>query len=518
MADDNNDRRNDRRYYRLFDSEEDYHDIYTDEDYNDFTTEDFDQLNDDRRICLQMYGIMYGNYDYDNMINYNIDEEYEEYYYDGETDVEVNNMTAVAMAAKFGEWKQLEKYQHGFLDKIFELSSIYLTEEIYMQIIELIKSNKRIMEVKLIDNDMPKTISDAMMELFNNWIRRVTINNNILSDGRIQKLCESLGNASCVVEELDLRQCSIYNDDFKLLADILPETDITYLSIGDNKRIGQNKTTGIELIHWNKIFSSNLVELYMDLCGINCNDVKNMSGLTKNRHLKVLSLSYNYIGDEGVEFLCKYLCDNSNLEELRIDDNDITDTGAAHIADLIRHGKIKNGIERKNFSKLKTLIISDNEITDEGMGLIIKSLRKNRNITTIWLQRNWITSQSTWRFFEMMGKNLNILEIFYFEFNFNNRVHGAIRNEIDDDVLYDIYESEQYINFNFGNLWFNGNIIQFDANILIESNNVLADICQKNYDNKNSKNKSLFQRCLEIVRNLDDEELSVIPPYIIDIC
>lgn len=88
--------------------------------------------------------------------------------------------------------------------------------------------------------------------------------------------------------------------------------------------------------------------------------------------LKFLDLSRNCLKDEDVRLLMEALVDsNRSLETLHLDQNDITDVGAGHIANAL-----------SNLAALKTLALPENPVGATGAGLILNALPENYTIET----------------------------------------------------------------------------------------------------------------------------------------
>jgi len=56
-----------------------------------------------------------------------------------------------------------------------------------------------------------------------------------------------------------------------------------------------------------------------------------------NRHLKILSLDYNSLGDRGASALAAALEENTRLEGLDLEGNQISDVGAEALLEAMKH-------------------------------------------------------------------------------------------------------------------------------------------------------------------------------------
>ena len=91
--------------------------------------------------------------------------------------------------------------------------------------------------------------------------------------------------------------------------------------------------------------------------------------LRHSRHLQVLNLSKNLIGDEGAGRLRNCLANHRSMTSLILGENGITALGAMEIACLLR-----------DMPKLTLLDLSGNLIGDEGVIALAEGMRANRTL------------------------------------------------------------------------------------------------------------------------------------------
>jgi Ran GTPase-activating protein (RanGAP) involved in mRNA processing and transport len=102
-----------------------------------------------------------------------------------------------------------------------------------------------------------------------------------------------------------------------------------------------------------------------------------------NKQFKQLWLGYNKITSAGALILSEALKNNNTLEELELQDNQVSDHGVWHFANVLS----------VNNNTLKKLVLGNNAITDEGVKYLAQMLQSNRTLTFLGLSNNSITHQ-----------------------------------------------------------------------------------------------------------------------------
>ncbi|CAG9325656.1 unnamed protein product [Blepharisma stoltei] len=100
------------------------------------------------------------------------------------------------------------------------------------------------------------------------------------------------------------------------------------------------------------------------------------------KSLKVLNLSNNRFGDEGIATLCKGLLSLRCLEELRLNSNNIYSRGLILLSQTLCQIKT-----------LKRLGLAGNPIDFESVRVLVRSIRSNVNLKELDLSRNGLSKQ-----------------------------------------------------------------------------------------------------------------------------
>jgi Ran GTPase-activating protein (RanGAP) involved in mRNA processing and transport len=225
-----------------------------------------------------------------------------------------------------------------------------------------------------------------------------------LSGNRVDRLgCQRIGQAlllSPCLEELDLSGNAIGSRGAASIAAFLihPKCSLKKLDISDNdigRRGGKALSVGLSE-------NKSIVELYM---GRNDVESIGAAGfgicLEKNSSLRILDLSNCDLDDIGCAAIAFGLRSNSTLETLILSDQALSDMGAVEIGNCLKLAGEKSGLKSLQLQRnairniganglaamlkvnksLIELRVDDNEITNEGAAALGLVLENNENIT-----------------------------------------------------------------------------------------------------------------------------------------
>ena len=98
------------------------------------------------------------------------------------------------------------------------------------------------------------------------------------------------------------------------------------------------------------------------------------AALVHDIHVRLLDLSYNRIGDEGVAALASLLEENPRITNVLLASNQIGDDGVAHLARALSSGR----------SSLTQLVLAGNpNIRDDGVQLLAEAMRTSSTLTML---------------------------------------------------------------------------------------------------------------------------------------
>jgi len=133
------------------------------------------------------------------------------------------------------------------------------------------------------------------------------------------------------------------------------------------------------------------------------------SGLKNNNVLEILNLSYNEIGEEGLE--SNFLSANTSLHTLSFQHNLLGPIGTKYLFDYLIDNKYMN---------IKSLDIGYNGITKEGVEYISKYIKNNENLITFNIEGNYLCNEGIKIICESISQKKGKNYISYLDFQNNN--------------------------------------------------------------------------------------------------
>jgi len=124
--------------------------------------------------------------------------------------------------------------------------------------------------------------------------------------------------------------------------------------------------------------------------------------------LEDLSLSCNYIGDEGLKYICEGLAKNKSVKTVDFSNCNITAKGMEHFRTLLVNSKA---------IKLSYVIFNSNTFGDAGMIFLAEGLSANTSITQLMLSSVGLTNAGAMRLFETLKKKAGRISWIYISSN-----------------------------------------------------------------------------------------------------
>ena len=201
----------------------------------------------------------------------------------------------------------------------------------------------------------------------------------------VRQICKVLKNELCTVTSLGLGSCSMADECVVTIAESLPSTNVTTLSLHSNKttdagvaslsqalQTAECQVTTLSL-HENQITDAGVASLSQALQTAAC-------------QVTTLDLSESQITDAGVAILSQALqtaaCQVTTLD---LSENQITDAGVASLSQALQTAACQ----------VTKLDLNGNQITDAGVASLSQALQTAAcQVTTLDLSRNQITDAS----------------------------------------------------------------------------------------------------------------------------
>ena len=215
-------------------------------------------------------------------------------------------------------------------------------------------------------------------------VTKLSLQGSKITDASVVSLCQALQTAACQVTKLDLRENQITDAGVASLCQALQTTtcQVTKLNLLDNQ-----------------ITDAGVASLCQALQTVACK-------------VTILDLSDNKIADTGVASLCQALqTEACKVTELHLSDNQITDVGVTSLCqalqtaackvtelDLSRNQIADTGVAslcqalQTAACKVTELDLSDNQITDAGVASLCQALQTAAcKVTALHLDDNQVT-------------------------------------------------------------------------------------------------------------------------------
>ncbi|XP_033264756.1 NACHT, LRR and PYD domains-containing protein 12 isoform X5 [Orcinus orca] len=197
----------------------------------------------------------------------------------------------------------------------------------------------------------------------NQWLTELEFSETKLEASALKLLCEGLKDPNCKVQKLKLSECSLSAACCESLAQVLSSTrSLTRLLLINNKI----EDLGLKLLCKGlKQPDCQLKDLALWTCHLTgecCQDLCN--ALYTNEHLRVLDLSDNALGDEGMQVLCEGLKHPScKLQTLWLAECHLTDACCGALASVLNRNE-----------NLTLLDLSGNDLKDFGVQVLCDAL------------------------------------------------------------------------------------------------------------------------------------------------
>ncbi|XP_062392911.1 NACHT, LRR and PYD domains-containing protein 12-like [Sardina pilchardus] len=231
-------------------------------------------------------------------------------------------------------------------------------------------------------------LASALKTSHSSNLRVLRLGWNKLLDSGVELLCSALCHHNCKLEELELDNCNLTNKSCSYLASALKtshSSNLRVLNLSNNKLLD----SGVELLCSALCHNCKLEELRLDNCNLTNKSCSYLASALKTSHssnLRVLNLSNNKLLDSGVELLCSALCHNCKLEELRLDNCNLTNKSCSYLA---------SALKTSHSSNLRVLNLSDNKLLDSGVELVCSALcHHNCKLEKVWLVKCDLSDKS----------------------------------------------------------------------------------------------------------------------------
>ena len=198
----------------------------------------------------------------------------------------------------------------------------------------------------------------------------------------VRQIFNVLKNELCTVTSLSLGSCSMADECVVTIAESLPSTNVTKLSLYSNKITDAGVASLSQALQTSafQVTTLNLSENQITDAGVAS---LSQALQTAACQVTILNLSENQITDAGVASLCQALQTAAcQVTELDLSENQITDAGMASLSQALQTAECQ----------VTTLNLRENQITDAGVASLSQALQTAAcQVTSLNLSRNQIT-------------------------------------------------------------------------------------------------------------------------------
>nr|XP_055062409.1 LOW QUALITY PROTEIN: NACHT, LRR and PYD domains-containing protein 12-like [Misgurnus anguillicaudatus] len=291
-----------------------------------------------------------------------------------------------------------------------DLNKDHMTsDEVLQKLLPVIEASR---SAELTDCELSEKCCSSLTSVLtskSSCLRSLNLSENKLGGSGVKLLSDGLKNPNCKLEKLVLYGCDVTDEGCAALASALKSnpSHLRELNLSKNNL----RDSGVKLIcDVLKNPNCKLEKLKLKCCDVTDEGCAALaSALRSNSHLRDLKLSDNNLSDSGVKLICDELKNpNCKLEKLKLCGCGVTDEGCAALASALisnpSHLRELNLSDNKQISDSGVKLISDVlknpnckleklkllccDVTDEGCAALASALRSNSHLRDLDLTYN----------------------------------------------------------------------------------------------------------------------------------
>lgn len=289
------------------------------------------------------------------------------------------------------------------------------------------------------DQELGENSAKVIGEILQNSLdfSRVILSANHLQDSGALKLSQLISLNSNIIH-VDVSSNELTNEGMKAFIDLwLNSVSLISLDISTYNGVHRNRIGASAAESLSILVNTSKILIFLEINETSLNDSgleKLIIGLSNNKSLLKLGLAGNNISHRYIEDFCKVISD-SNIEDLNLSNNKISDAGCKSLADLLVYN---------DFScKLKRLDISKNDITFKGINGIFLAVRYNPTLTSLNCEANPLGSPA--------GQSLHFLMMNNYALCYLNLNSTKLKNEGLNNLSKGLAANKSLTNLNLGN-------------------------------------------------------------------
>ena len=263
--------------------------------------------------------------------------------------------------------------------KALNLNSNNMTGQIAEDLAIVIKNNSGLEELYLYDNDLKSSATVILQALKeNSRLKVLNLNSNNMTGQVAEDLANVIKNNSGL-EELYLSNNNLGPSATVILQALKEKRKIKILYLHNNKITGQVAEDFVNFLKNN----SNLQKLGLENNNLGLSATVILQALKENSQLKALNLNSNNMTGQVAEDLANVIKNNSGLEELYLSNNNLGPSATVILQAL------------KEKRKIKILYLHNNKITGQVAEDLAHFIKNNFNLQELGLENNNLESSAT---------------------------------------------------------------------------------------------------------------------------
>ena len=305
---------------------------------------------------------------------------------------------------------------------ILDLNSNNMTKQVAADLANVISNNSGLERIHLFNNDLRSSATVILQALQQNSnLQFLDLGDNIMTE----QVIEELGNV--IKNNHNLKSLGLGNNKFgpsaKMILQALMKTcTIITLFLHNNNMTGQAAEGLANVIKNN----SNLEQLDLESNNIGPSAIVILQALMENSKLKLLNLNSNYMTERVVDDLANVIKNNSNLEQLGLENNKLGPSATVILQALKENSQLKvlnlnnNNMTGQiaedlanvinNNSCLEELYLSNNNLKLSAI-VILQALTKHSKLKMVNLSSNYMTGHVVEDLVNVIKNNSNLRQI-----------------------------------------------------------------------------------------------------------
>ena len=223
-------------------------------------------------------------------------------------------------------------------------------------------------------------------------LTELNLSENKIQSAGMQTLARHLGDCSSLVA-LNVSNNEIRDDGATALAQAVKTHPCIQRLLSKQNELGPD---GVQQIaQCTALTEMHLDENYVGDC-VGTQEEENLftDGLVRNNVIKVISMKFTFLVDQGAMKLAAGLQTCGHLRGLDLEENQISEIGAQSLAEALQH-----------CSSLVVLKLSRNNLGDLGAMAIAKAMTNCKVLRYLWLQHNYIHAQAVKNVVHQMARH-----------------------------------------------------------------------------------------------------------------